>query len=76
LSLSRLGGVFRGSSDVFVLSPSLVPAWEQEISAWAEYLVSSSGEMRQNVVAKQVAIVRLAQQFADRCTTLLAMTLL
>jgi hypothetical protein len=53
-----------------------VPIWEQEISAWAEYLVSSTGEMRQNVVAKQVAIVRLAQQFADRCTTLLAMTLL
>jgi hypothetical protein len=53
-----------------------VPAWEQEISAWAEYVVSSTAEVRQNVVAKQAAIVRLAQQFADRCTSLLAMTLL
>jgi hypothetical protein len=70
---------YRLEADVLVrllegVSP--VPAWEQEISAWAEYLVSNSSEMRQTVVAKQVAIVRLAQQFADRCTTLLAMTLL
>jgi len=70
---------YRLEADVLVRlveGTSPVPAWEQEISAWAEYLVSSTAEMRQNVVAKQVAIVRLAQQFADRCTTLLAMTLL
>jgi hypothetical protein len=70
---------YRLEADVLVRlaeETSPVPAWEQEISAWAEYLVSSTAEMRQNVVAKQAAIVRLAQQFADRCTTLLAMTLL
>jgi hypothetical protein len=70
---------YRLEADVLVHlveGASPVPTWEQEISAWAEYLVSSTAETRQNIVAKQAAVVRLAQQFADRCTTLLAMTLL
>jgi hypothetical protein len=69
---------YRLEADVLVRlveGASPVPTWEQEISAWAEYLVSSTVETRQNVVAKQAAIVRLAQQFADQCTTLLTMTL-
>jgi hypothetical protein len=53
-----------------------VPVIEQEISAWAEYLVSSTGVVRQNVVAREAAIFRLAQQFAEKCTALLEVTLL
>lgn len=70
---------YRLEADVLVRlveGASSAPAWEQEISAWAEYLVSSTGEVRQNVVAKEAAIFRLAQQFADQCATLLVMTLL
>jgi hypothetical protein len=70
---------YRLEADVLVRlveGASPTPAWEQEISAWAEYLVSNTGEVRQNVVAKEAAIFRLARQFADQCTTLLVMTLL
>ena len=69
---------YRLEADVLVRlveGTSQSPAWEQEILAWAEYLVSGS-EIRQNVVAKEAAIFRLAQQFADQCTTLLVMILL
>lgn len=53
-----------------------VPALEQEISAWAEYLVSPSGSVRENVAARTAAIYRLAEQFADKCTALIDVALL
>jgi hypothetical protein len=52
------------------------PALEQEISAWAEYLVSPSGSVRENVAARTAAIHRLAEQFADKCTALIDVALL
>jgi hypothetical protein len=52
------------------------PTLEQEISAWAEYLVSNTGAVRENVVAKEAALLRLAQRFADSLTTLLTVRLL
>jgi hypothetical protein len=52
------------------------PALDQEISTWAEYLVSSTGAVRENVVAKEAALFRLAQRFADTLTALLMVRLL
>jgi len=52
------------------------PALEQEISAWAEYLVSPSGSVRENVAARTAAIHRLAEQFADKCAALIDVALL
>jgi hypothetical protein len=52
------------------------PALEQEISAWVEYLISPSGSMRENTVARTAAIYRLAEQFADKCTALIDVALL
>jgi Lipopolysaccharide-assembly len=52
------------------------PALDQEISTWAEYLVSSTGAIRENVVAKEAALFRLAQRFADTLTALLTVRLL
>jgi hypothetical protein len=49
---------------------------EQEISAWAEYLVSRAGGVRENVVAREAALFHLAQRFAAACTALLMVTLL
>jgi len=50
--------------------------FEREISAWAEYLVSRAGGVRENVVAREAALFRLAQHFASSCTALLLVTLL
>jgi hypothetical protein len=52
------------------------PMLEQEVSAWAEYLVSNTGVVRENVVAKEAALFRLAQRFADSLTALLIVRLL
>ena len=52
------------------------PALERQISTWAEYLVSNTGVVRENVVAKEAALVRLAQRFADTLTALLTVQLL
>ena len=54
------------------------PLLEQEIASSAMYLVSRSttDRVRQDVAAREAAIVRLAQQFADKCLALLAITLL
>lgn len=54
------------------------PLLEQDISAAAEYLVSQvpANRVREDVVARQAALGRLAQQFADRCLALLAIALL
>lgn len=51
---------------------------EQDITAWAEYLVSiaTTDRVREDVVARQAALARLAQQFADKCLALLAIALL
>ncbi len=52
------------------------PLLEQDITAWAEYLVSPTGAVRENVVARNAAIVRLAQQFAEKCAALLEVSIL
>lgn len=51
---------------------------EQDISAATEYLVSrvAANKVREDVVARQAALVRLAQQFADKCLALLTLVLL
>jgi hypothetical protein len=54
------------------------PLLEQEIPSSAVYLVSrsSTDKVREDVVAREAALARLAQQFADKCLALLAITLL
>ena len=55
------------------------PTLEQDITAWAEYLVSmatATDRVREDVVAREAALTRLAQQFADKCLALLAIALL
>ena len=54
------------------------PTLEQDITAWAEYLVSTAttDRVREDVVAREAALARLAQQFADKCLALLAIALL
>ena len=55
-------------------SPKVV--LEQDMTAWAEYLVSQNRIVREEVVAREAALARLADQFASQCTALLAMFLL
>jgi hypothetical protein len=54
------------------------PLLEQEISSSAVYLVSRSttDKVREDVAAREAALARLTQQFADKCLALLAITLL
>ena len=54
------------------------PILEQEISSSAVYLVSQSStdKVREDVAAREAALAQLAQQFADKCLALLAITLL
>ena len=54
------------------------PLLEQEIASSAVYLVSRSttDKVREDVAAREAALARLAQQFADKCLALLAITLL
>jgi hypothetical protein len=54
------------------------PLLEQEISSSAVYLVSRSttDRVREDVAAREAALARLAQQFADKCLALLAIMLL
>ena len=52
------------------------PVLEQEVSTAAVYLVSraATDKVREDVTAREAAIARLAQQFADQCLALLATT--
>jgi hypothetical protein len=54
------------------------PILEQDMLVWAEYLVSRTptDRVREDVVAREAALFRLAQQFADKCLALLAIALL
>jgi lipopolysaccharide assembly LptE-like protein len=54
------------------------PLLEQEIASSAVYLVSRSttDKVREDVAAREAALARLTQQFADKCLALLAITLL
>jgi hypothetical protein len=54
------------------------PLLEQEITSSEVYLVSRSttDKVREDVAAREAAVARLAQQFADKCLALLAITLL
>jgi len=54
------------------------PLLEQDISAAAEYLVAraATDRVREDVVAREAAIARLAQHFADQCLALLTIVLL
>jgi hypothetical protein len=51
---------------------------EQELSSSTVYLVSRSttDRVREDVAAREAALARLAQQFADKCLALLAIMLL
>jgi hypothetical protein len=49
--------------------------FEQKISAWAMFLVSNAGDVRENAVAREAAMFRLAQQFANKSVSLLATAL-
>jgi hypothetical protein len=68
---------YRIEADIFIRlveTTSQATTLEQEISTWAEYLVSNT--VQENVVAKEAALFRLAQKFASQCTALLTVTLL
>jgi len=55
------------------------PILEQELSTAAVYLVSSratTDKVREDVAAREAALARLTQQFADKCLALLAIALL
>lgn len=70
---------YRIEADILIrliAKPSQETMLEREFSAWAEYLVSNTGTIRENVVAREAALVRLAQQFASTCTAFLVATLL
>jgi hypothetical protein len=70
---------YRLEADVVIRlieSDAQKPSVEQEISTWAEYLVSNTGVVRENVVAKEAALFLLAQRFADTLTALLTVRLL
>ena len=58
-----------------------LPVLEREVTTWAEYLVFrgdevGEGAIREHVVAREAALVQLAQRFADTCTALLMVALL
>jgi hypothetical protein len=70
---------YRLEADVVIRlidSDAQKPALEQEISPWAEYLVSNTGVIRENIVAKEAALFRLAQRLADTLTALLTVRML
>jgi hypothetical protein len=52
------------------------PFVDQDITAWAEYLVSPTGSMRENAAARAAALARVARQFADKCRALVEITLM
>ena len=54
------------------------PLLDQELSTSAVYLVSraTTDKVREDVAAREAALARLAQQFADKCLALLAIALL
>lgn len=54
-----------------VATESRRPFFEQKISAWAEYLVSTSGDVRETTIARESALFQLAQQFANKSVSLL-----
>lgn len=52
------------------------PIIDQDIEAWTEYLVSPSGSVRENAVARAAALTRVARQFAEKCRALVEITLM
>jgi hypothetical protein len=52
------------------------PVLDQEITAWAEYLLSPTGSVREHVVARTTAMMQLAQRFAAKAATLIEIILL
>lgn len=60
---------------VFVMSGE-AQLLQQDIPAWAEYLASRTGDVRETAVAREAALARLARQFADRCAAWLTIALL
>ena len=49
---------------------------DQEITAWAEYLVSPSGSMRENAAARAAGLARVSRQLAEKCQALIEITLM
>jgi hypothetical protein len=65
---------YRIEADILIRlvgSESHNPFFEQKITAWAEYLVSTSGDIRETTIARENAMFRLAQQFANKSVSLL-----
>ncbi len=52
------------------------PQLQHDILARAEYLVSRTGDVREEAVAREAALALLARQFADRCAAWLTLALL
>jgi len=52
------------------------PLLQHDIPARAEYLVSRSGDVREQAVAREAAVALLARHFAERCTAWLTIALL
>ena len=52
------------------------PLLQHDIPARAEYLVSRSGDVREQAVAREAALALLARHFAERCTAWLTVALL
>ena len=49
---------------------------QQDVPARAEYLVSRTGDVREQAVARDAALARLARHFAERCAAWLTIALL
>ena len=70
---------YRLEADIRVLvrrGEEAQPLLQHDIPTRAEYLVAKSGGVRQEAVARETALARLAREFADRCTAWLAIALL
>jgi len=52
------------------------PLLQHDIPARAEYLVSRSGDVREQAVAREAALALLARHFAERCAAWLTVALL
>lgn len=71
--------VYRLEADIRVLvlnGEATQPLMQHDIPAWAEYLASRTGDVRETAVAREAALARLARQFADRCAAWLTIALL
>lgn len=70
---------YRLEADIRVIvlnGKELQPLLQHDIPARAEYLVSRSGDVREQAVAREAAVALLARHFAERCAAWLTVALL